>query len=78
MAELKGNSSVVSAGSYIIMQDTLPPVPRIVREGAFGRRWSADEAISEFLATNDDFIIDRERERLLITNSPGGFLKRIK
>jgi len=35
-------------------------------------------AIREFLAGDDRFVIDCERERYLITYNPGGFLKRVK
>jgi len=32
----------------------------------------------EFLAGDDRFVVDRERERYLITYNPSGFLKRVK
>lgn len=61
--ELRAYAPFVQKGSYIIVQDT--PV-------------GPDKAIEQFLAENDDFVVDTSRERLLITNNQGGFLKRVK
>jgi cephalosporin hydroxylase len=36
------------------------------------------EAITEFLATNDQFRPDTDAERLLFTMHPKGYLKRVK
>ncbi len=36
------------------------------------------EAIETFLATTDDFVIDREREKFLITFNPSGYLRRVR
>ena len=36
------------------------------------------EAIEAFTAENDDFVIDRDRERFLITWNPKGYLQRVK
>ena len=35
-------------------------------------------AVHRFLAENDEFAIDRSREKFLLTYAPDGFLKRIK
>jgi cephalosporin hydroxylase len=35
-------------------------------------------AVREFLAGDDRFAMDRERERYLLTYNPGGFLRRVK
>jgi len=70
--ELRAYSKMVPVGSYIIVQDT----------GAWKSGVSvlsgASQAIMEFLAENDDFEMDRSRERFLLTNNPTGFLKRVK
>ena len=63
LAELKAYAPLVGVGSYIIVQDT--PV-------------GPGEAIRRFLAERDDFEVDRTRERLLISNNLGGFLKRVE
>ena len=36
------------------------------------------EAIETFLARTDDFEIDREREKFLITFNPSGYLRRVR
>ena len=35
------------------------------------------EAVEEFLARTDEFEIDREREKFLITFNPRGYLRRV-
>ncbi|MBU1912063.1 MAG: cephalosporin hydroxylase family protein [Candidatus Omnitrophica bacterium] len=54
----------VAAGSYVMVHDTATP--------------EAYEAVQEFVKANDNFQIDRSRERFLVTLSPSGFLKKIK
>lgn len=61
--ELRAYAPFVQTGSYIIVQDT--PV-------------GPDKAIAKFLTETDDFEVDLGRERLLITNNTGGFLKRVR
>jgi cephalosporin hydroxylase len=79
LAELRAYAPLVSVGSYIIVQDIIPEVSLGVRESDYGKkRFQADQAVREFLASNDDFRIDRKRERQVITNIVGGFLKRIE
>ena len=36
------------------------------------------EAVETFLATTDEFEIDREREKFLITFNPSGYLRRVR
>lgn len=72
LEELKLYSQLVTSGQYLIVEDSnihghpvrpeLPPGPM--------------EAINEWLTTHPPFIQDRERERLLLTFNPGGYLKR--
>jgi cephalosporin hydroxylase len=61
--ELKLYSPFVQVGSYIIVQDTLA---------------GAGAAVKDFLAINDDFVIDTSRHRYQLTNNMNGFLKRIR
>lgn len=61
--ELAAYAELIPVGGYIIVQDT--PVGGI-------------DAVHEFVAANDDFEIDKSRERLLYTINVDGFLKRIK
>jgi len=63
----------VSLGSYLIVQDT--------QLDGWGFRKNFEgpmSAIKEFFKTNDDFIVDYNREKFLLTWFSGGFLKRIK
>jgi len=50
-------------GSYLIVQDT-PAGP--------------DAVVERVLQENHDFVSDKSRERLLVTNNLGGFLRRIR
>jgi cephalosporin hydroxylase len=36
------------------------------------------EAIETFLAGTDEFVIDRRREKFLITFNPSGYLQRVR
>jgi len=74
LAEIKAYGPLVSVGSYLIVQDTNfngHPVVKHFGPGPF-------EAVEEFLATNDQFVPDRSRERFLFTTNPNGYLKRVK
>ena len=70
-------SGLVTVGNYFIVedghQDVFDPSVRLGwdRPGPLA-------AIREFLAGDDRFAVDRERERYLITYNPRGFLKRVK
>jgi cephalosporin hydroxylase len=72
--ELRAYAPMVPRGSYIIVQDTAmngnPTAP--------GYGPGPYEAVEAFLAENKDFVADRSRERLMMTNSPRGFLRRIR
>jgi cephalosporin hydroxylase len=72
--ELKAYSPLVAVGSYVIVQDTIingHPVWPDYGPGPY-------EAVEEFLATDDRFEPDRTRERLLVTLSRNGYLKRVR
>lgn len=79
LRELQLYSQLVSLDSYLVVQDTQlmgHPIPLSVyshegKEGPF-------EAVQEFLANNDQFVIDHSRERFLLTANPSGFLRRVK
>ena len=64
---------VVSPGGYLIVTDSNVnghPVFPAYGPGPY-------EAVTEFLARDDRFEIDRSRERMLFTFNPNGFLRRI-
>ena len=64
LSELRAYGDMVPIGSYIIVQDTLGT--------------GAVVGVQDFLKETDTFEIDRSRERLIITNNTGGFLKRVR
>jgi cephalosporin hydroxylase len=72
--ELRFLSRFVTVGNYLIVEDTNlnghPAVPQ------FGP--GPYEAVSEFLACTDNFVMDDSREKFLMTFNPKGFLKRVK
>jgi cephalosporin hydroxylase len=71
--ELKLYEPFVAKGSYLIVEDTNVnghPICSDHGPGPF-------EAVSEFLLLNKDFKIDLNCERFLMTQNPGGYLKRI-
>ena len=81
LAELNLYSSLVSAGSYLIVMDTaIEDMP----SGSFpDRPWDKGSnpktAVHEFLKTNSRFRIDKDIEsKLLITVAPDGYLECIK
>ena len=72
--ELRAYWKLVPVGGYIIVQDSVigghPIAP--------GRGPGPWEAVEDFMKENNHFIIDKERERFLLTNNPNGFLKRVR
>ncbi len=73
-AELAAYADIVSVGSYLIVEDT--DINGHPARPDFGPGpW---EALHTFLASNNDFEVDRSRERFLLTLNPGGYLRRRK
>jgi cephalosporin hydroxylase len=73
LKELQMYSELVTIGSYIIIDDTA--VGKVFRPTAFP---GPDEAVKEFLKTNDNFEVDTYCENQLLTFNQGGNLRRIK
>jgi len=72
LEELRIYHQLVSAGSYLIVEDTNingHPV-----EPGFGA--GPTEAIEMFMSENDVFVVDTDMEKFHLTFNPGGFLKR--
>ncbi len=72
--ELELFAPYVSVGSYMIVEDTNingHPIYPSFGEGPF-------EAVEEFLSQNKNFIIDKTREKFLMTFNPLGYLRRIR
>jgi cephalosporin hydroxylase len=72
--ELRAYAPLVDVDSYVIVQDGVingHPLMWPMEPGPY-------EAVEEFMIDNDEFVIDLSRERLLVTNNPHGYLKRVK
>lgn len=81
LEEIKLYSPFVTKDSYLMVFDTI--VEDIPEDLNFQRPWSVGNnpktAVFEFLKTNTDFEIDHTIDnKLLISVSPSGFLKKIK
>lgn len=71
--ELNIYSKLVTKGSYIIVEDSnINGHPVYFNHGP-----GPMEAIKEFLEKNNNFIIDKTREKFLLTFNPNGYLKKI-
>jgi cephalosporin hydroxylase len=71
-AELAVYAPLVPVGSYVIVEDSnIGQIRKDLLPGPL-------EAIRTFLATGDDFEIDRSREKFLITFNPSGYLRRVR
>jgi len=77
--ELKLYAPLVTPDSYLVVFDgvmqVLPDAPGGKPDWAKDNPW---QAIRQFLEGNDEFEIDPYYNRLKVTHSPGGFLKRVK
>jgi len=79
--ELLAYASLVSINSYCIVYDTvIEDLPKnTYPDRPWGRNNNPKTAVKKFLNNNDKFKIDKNIEdKLLITVSPSGFLKKIK
>jgi len=74
LSELRALAPLVSLDSYLIVQDTFVNGHPVEPDWGPGP-W---EAVTDFLATDERFEIDRSRERLMFTFCPNGFLRRIR
>ena len=74
LKEIQLYSPLVSTDSYLVVQDTVVNGHPILPDWGEGPM----EAVEEFLKTNQDFVVDRSREKFLLTFYPSGYLKRVK
>jgi cephalosporin hydroxylase len=71
-AELEAYAPLVPVGCYLIAEDS--NIGRIRKDLLPGPL----EAVEAFLSRTDEFEIDREREKFLLTFNPSGYLKRVR
>jgi len=81
LEEMKLYAPFVTKGSYLLVFDTI--VEYLAEDIYTDRNWSVGDnpmtAVTEYLKTNDDFIIDKTVDnKLLISVAPNGYLQRIK
>ena len=71
-AELAVYAPLVQVGGYVIVEDSnIGQIRKDLLPGPL-------QAIEAFLAGTDEFEIDRAREKLLITQNPSGYLRRVR
>jgi len=73
LKELRIYSNLVSIGSYLIVEDTNINGHPVFKKFGPGPM----EALNRFLRENKNFVIDRSREKFLVSANPRGYLKRI-
>ena len=74
LKELRFYSPFVSRGSYLIVEDTNINGHPVLPEFGAGPM----EAVAEFLEGNEEFVIDKRKEKFFMSFSPGGFLLRVR
>jgi cephalosporin hydroxylase len=71
-AELAAYAPLVPVGCYVIVEDSnIGQIRKDLMPGPL-------QAVEAFLAGTDEFEVDREREKFLITFNPSGYLRRVK
>jgi len=79
LKELQLYNSFVNPGSYIVVFDT--NTSKLAELGACDKMYinnSPKEAVDEFLKEYSDFKVDKNYNKLYISYSPDGYLRRIK
>ncbi|MBL7068352.1 MAG: class I SAM-dependent methyltransferase [Candidatus Omnitrophica bacterium] len=77
LKDLKAYSNFVSMGSYLIVEDGIIDLFK-PGDGIGTYVDGPYNAVNDFLEDHPNFIVDKERERYIMTYNPRGFLKRIK
>jgi len=71
-AELEAYAPLVPVGCYLVVEDSnIGQIRKDLLPGPL-------EAVETFLARTNEFEIDREREKFLLTFNPSGYLKRVR
>ena len=72
LAEMTSLKDMVTPGSYLIVENTNINGHPVFPDFGPGPM----EAVRQFLANNDEFIVDRSMERLMLTANPRGYLRK--
>lgn len=72
LRELVAYGPLVTPGSYLVVEDTNVNGHPVMRDHGPGPH----EAVEQFLESNDDFVVDRSREKFLLTYFPDGWLRK--
>jgi cephalosporin hydroxylase len=71
-AELEAYAPLVPVGCYLVVEDSnIGQIRKDLMPGPL-------QAVEAFLARDDRFEIDREREKFLLTFNPSGYLRRVR
>lgn len=73
LQEMKIYGELVSKGCYMIVEDTNINGHPVLSDFGDGPM----EAVNEFLKDREDFVVDKDREKFLLTFNPNGYLKKI-
>jgi cephalosporin hydroxylase len=73
LAELRAYGEFVTSGSYLVVEDTNVNGHPVAPEHGPGPL----EAVERFLDEDRRFVVDRSREKFLLTFNPSGFLRKI-
>lgn len=79
LREMQLYEKLVTPGSYLVVFDTI--ASRLAAEGVADARYRDNgpkDAVDEFLANNRDFEIDKDFNKLFVSYSPDGYLKRMR
>jgi cephalosporin hydroxylase len=76
LKDLDNYAPFVTPGSYYIVEDGIVDLFHY-GDGLGFKEPGPLAAVEEFLSTHSDFIVDKEKERYMLTYNPNGFLKRV-
>ena len=76
LAEMRAYGSLVTEAQYMIVEDTTINLGVPKPKGRPYPRPGPREAVEEFLAGQDKFVLDRSWEKLFMSVAAGGFLRR--
>ena len=77
LAELRAYADLVPPGGYVVAFDTICEQLEGLPFYTFERGDNPVRAVAEFLRERENFAIDRECDRLLVSYCQGGFLRRL-